>query len=63
MPLVAAQPDMLLSAKDVAELLSVSKRCVWLMVSQGKIPQPIRITKRLVRWKATELQKYLDSLN
>lgn len=54
------QTDMYLRVADVAELLSVNRRTVWRWVDEGRLPSPIRLTARTVRWPASELQSYLD---
>lgn len=59
----AAEPrtDLLLTAKDVADVLSVSTRTVWRWVDQRIIPQPIKLNK-LARWRASEIQAHIDNL-
>jgi prophage regulatory protein len=58
----ASLPEMLLSVKDVAELLSISRRSVWRYVKRGKLPRPLYLSRRLLRWRASDVQRYLDSL-
>jgi predicted DNA-binding transcriptional regulator AlpA len=55
--------DFLVTAKDVAELLSVTVRTVWHMEAAGQIPKAKRISKKVVRWKGSEIQAYIDSLD
>lgn len=50
----------LLSAKCVADLLGVHPRSVWRMAQTGEIPQPIRLSERVVRWRLSDLRDYLD---
>jgi predicted DNA-binding transcriptional regulator AlpA len=54
------QLDTLLTVKDVAEMLSVGVRTVWRWSALDKIPRPIRLAKKTLRWKASQLQAYLD---
>lgn len=49
----------LLSAKRVAELLDISVRGVWRHVSEGNLPQPLRVG-RLARWKAATIHNWID---
>jgi len=60
--LIQAPPpvDMLLTVKDVAELLSVNSRTAWRWVKLGKIPRPLKLSRRAVRWRASEMQSYID---
>jgi predicted DNA-binding transcriptional regulator AlpA len=53
--------DTLLTVQDVAEILSVGVRTVWRWTALSRLPKPIRLAKKVVRWKASELQAYLDN--
>jgi len=55
------QLDTLLTVKDVAEILSIGVRTVWRWRALGKIPSPVRLTRQTLRWKASQLQAYLDN--
>ena len=48
----------LISAKELARMLSLSKRQVFRLNSCGKIPAPIRIGGA-VRWSAEEISAWL----
>ena len=63
MPAFPLLPKDLLTAQDVARRLSIGVRTLWRMVAQGKLPQPIRYTRKLVRWKATDIDRYIQSLS
>ena len=50
----------LLSVNEVADLLAVSVRTVWRLLSTGRLPQPIRIGGgRIVRWRHSDLQAFI----
>jgi excisionase family DNA binding protein len=49
----------LLTAKDVAELLRISVRTVWRLVSTGAIPGPIKIGAA-TRWRADDIGAMID---
>jgi predicted DNA-binding transcriptional regulator AlpA len=53
--------DLLLTAKDVADCLSISVRSVRRWTALGKIPPPIKLPSRVRRWRASEIQKLIDS--
>jgi prophage regulatory protein len=55
-------PELLLSVKEVAECLSLSPRSVWRYVAQGKLPRPLCLGPRLLRWRASDVQRFLDTL-
>jgi len=48
----------LLTAKAVAQLLSLSKRTVHRLNSSGKIPAPVRINAS-VRWKESDVRQWI----
>lgn len=52
----------LLTTRQVAFRLSVSVRTIWRLVKTGKLPQPVRYNRKLVRWHAADIDRYLDSL-
>ncbi len=54
--------DELLTARDVAELYSISIREVYRKASCGELPRPIKLGHRTTRWKASVIQAHLDSL-
>lgn len=55
-------PDMLLTVKDVAELLSVAPRTVFRWSRQRKLPRPVKLSPRAVCWRASAIQAFLDKL-
>ncbi len=55
---VTNQNCQLLSAKELAKMLSLSKRQIFRLNSCGKIPAPIRIGGS-VRWSAAEISAWL----
>lgn len=50
----------LLSASQVAALLSISSRLVWLLAAQGKL-RPVRI-RRCTRWRRRDILRFIDRL-
>lgn len=48
-----------LTAQQVAEYLSVSRSTVNALVRAKKIPRPIRITDRVIRWDREAIDKML----
>lgn len=54
------EPPELLTVNQVADLLSVSPRLVWLLSEQNKL-LPVRI-RRCTRWRRTDIYRYIDQL-
>lgn len=53
-------PNVLLTAQQVGECLSVSSRSIWRYDAVGAIPRPIR-RGRLVRWRADEIAAWINA--
>lgn len=39
----------------------MASRTLWRMAKQGGFPQPIRFNRKTIRWKASEVQAYIDA--
>jgi predicted DNA-binding transcriptional regulator AlpA len=57
-----ARLEATLTLADLIEIYCVSKRTIWRWVAEGRIPGPYAITRRIRRWKASEIQQHLDGL-
>ena len=54
--------DRLLKSKEVREILSISTRCLWRWVAEGKLPRPIHMGYRVRRWWASEIYASLKTI-
>lgn len=52
------QSTMLVTAKEFAEMLSVSPRHIWRMKAMGRLPKSIEIG-HCVRWKLVDISEWL----
>ena len=50
---------LLIPAERVAELLGISKRTLWRLLSAGRLPEPVRLGG-VVRWNQGELQDWIE---
>ena len=57
-----SSPD-LMTSQQVANRLAISIRTLWRLVRAGKVPQPVRYNRKLVRWKAIDLTRYIETLS
>ena len=57
-----AAEEKMLTVLQVADLLVVSERTIWRLVERGEMPQPLRINRKLVRWKASAIAKWMEDL-
>jgi excisionase family DNA binding protein len=53
--------DGMLTAQEVAIMLRVSVRTVWRMLQREEMPQPIRYNRKLVRWRRTEVERFVEA--
>ena len=50
---------MLITIEDVAEMLHLTTRAVRMAWYDNKIPAPIRIGRRSIRWRREEIELYI----
>lgn len=55
--------DKLLNTKQVCEQLSIGKTALWAGVNSGRLPGPVRVMDRMTRWKQSDIDDYIRSLN
>jgi len=53
----------LLSARQVAERLSISERSVWRLAAAGRLPEPVRLTGKLVRWRSGDIEACIEAMS
>ena len=49
----------LLDAREVAGLLRISIPTLWRAVKQERVPAPIHMGPRLVRWRLVDLERFV----
>jgi excisionase family DNA binding protein len=52
----------LLTVREVARRLALSERTVWRWAADGLLPAPLRLRPRSTRWRAADIQRYLEEL-
>lgn len=57
-----APNDRLLKDTEVAEKLSITRDTVWKQTKAGIIPQPVRHGKGAARWRQSEINAYIATL-
>ena len=48
--------------KDIEERLKISRSSIYAMMSQDEFPKPVRLGRRAVGWKSTDIEKWLQDL-
>jgi predicted DNA-binding transcriptional regulator AlpA len=59
-PVYREDDDRLVSRAEIAALYGVQPLTVYLWGRAGKLPEPIRLTKRTLRWKLSEVRAALE---
>ena len=54
--------DRLLKIIEVQEMTGLSRASVYKKVADGLLPRPVRLSLRCVRWRASELQAFIEGL-
>lgn len=49
----------LITKKKLAEMLSVSPRTLQRMLSAGKIPSPVQLGRKMIRWRVNEIKNWI----
>lgn len=52
----------LLTADQVAQRLSMSVRTLLRLVKADRFPKPVRYNRKLIRWKAADVARYIAEL-
>ncbi len=47
---------------ELAKQLSISKVSLWRMEKQGKLPPRVRISRRAVGWRSSDIDQWLEEL-
>ena len=54
--------DKLLRLPEVMKRTGLARSTVWKWVSDGKLPKPIKLSRRVTVWKSSELDRYIKEL-
>ena len=49
-----------LRIKDVMKMTGIAKSTIWLWVSEGKFPKPIKLSPRITVWNEHDLEIWLN---
>ena len=52
---------LLIDADTTAQLISISQRTLYRLVDDKAIPQPVRLSGRLIRWRLGELLEWIEA--
>jgi excisionase family DNA binding protein len=55
-------PPEFIDAEEAARVLSLGVRTIWRMTAKGRLPQPLRLSRKLVRWHRETLLAHMRRL-
>lgn len=53
--------DKLLRLSDVSEKTTLAKSTIWLKISQGKFPQPTKISPAINVWRESDIDDWVNA--
>ena len=53
--------DKLIRVTDIMTKTALAKSTVWLWVSHGVFPQPIKLSPRVSVWRESDIQKFVEN--
>lgn len=57
------QSDPFMSVREVAAYLTLATSTIHRMTREGNLPAPTRIGKKTIRWRRSEIDKWLEECN
>ena len=52
-------PSVLIDAAELARMLSVSKQTVVRMTESGRLPEPLRLSAKTIRWRRADIEAWI----
>ena len=53
--------ERLLKRREVEEITGLSRSTIYRMLNTGQFPQPVRIGPKTVRWRMSDIVKWMES--
>jgi prophage regulatory protein len=54
--------EQLMKRRHVEEMTGFSRTTIYRLMSEGTFPRPLRTGENSVRWRMSDLQKWMDAL-
>lgn len=55
--------EKLLRLADVEIVVGLKKSSLYNLINEGRFPKPVKLGKRAVRWRYSDLQKFISHLS
>lgn len=53
--------DKLICMRDVTEVTGFTRGWIYVLVREGKFPAPVKVGKRAIRWRQSEVSDWISS--
>ncbi len=53
--------EQLLTADEVCEITTLSRQTLWRHTRAGKFPAPVKFGDRIIRWRASDIERFLEA--
>lgn len=53
--------DKLICMRDVTEATGFTRGWIYVLVREGKFPAPVKVGKRAIRWRQSEVSDWISS--
>lgn len=54
--------EQLLTIKDVCSITRISRTMVYNAMNEGRFPRSVRLGRKAIRWRASDIEKWLAEL-
>ncbi|MYC31434.1 MAG: AlpA family phage regulatory protein [Chloroflexi bacterium] len=54
--------EQLLTIRDVCSIARISRTMVYSAMNEGRFPRPVRLGRKTIRWRASDIEKWLADL-
>ena len=57
----SSHEPLLIDSKEVCSLIGVSRGTLFRMRREGKLPTPMQVSSRLVKWRRSDIMAWIES--
>ena len=54
--------ERLLTIREVCAIAGVSRSSIYTGINEGHFPRPVRLGRKAIRWRASDIEKWLAEL-
>ena len=58
----SSEQTALLNRSETERLVGLTSKTIYAMMKRGEFPRPVRLGRRFVRWRRSDLESFLENL-